>query len=155
MSYTPTVWQNGDVITAEKLNHIENGIASQGTKEFLISHGAELPSDVPVLPSGFEWEANRNYVGLYNIAEDRAASLEELLSLDANSIIAYFSLESEEYYQYVVPCCKTVEISYDPDNVQENQSITVTFECHYYNWDDEKVDAMGIGYMLTVSQGIS
>lgn len=25
--YTPTVWQTGDVITAEKLNKIENGIA--------------------------------------------------------------------------------------------------------------------------------
>lgn len=28
MSYTPTNWQTGDVITAEKLNNIENGIAS-------------------------------------------------------------------------------------------------------------------------------
>ena len=26
MAYTPTEWRNGDVITAEKLNHIENGI---------------------------------------------------------------------------------------------------------------------------------
>ena len=28
MSYEPTEWQNGDVITAEKLNKIENGIAN-------------------------------------------------------------------------------------------------------------------------------
>ena len=27
MSYTPNTWANGDVITAAKLNHIENGIA--------------------------------------------------------------------------------------------------------------------------------
>ena len=27
MSYTPTMWQCGDVITAEKMNKIENGIA--------------------------------------------------------------------------------------------------------------------------------
>ena len=26
MSYTPTVWVTGDVITDEKLNHLENGI---------------------------------------------------------------------------------------------------------------------------------
>lgn len=28
MSYTPTVWNTGDVITAEKLNHAEQGIAA-------------------------------------------------------------------------------------------------------------------------------
>ena len=26
MSYTKTTWQNGDTITAEKLNHIEDGV---------------------------------------------------------------------------------------------------------------------------------
>ena len=30
MSYTPTVWRTGDVITAEKLNKIEEGIANAG-----------------------------------------------------------------------------------------------------------------------------
>lgn len=30
MAYTPTVWATGDVITAEKLNKAENGIASAG-----------------------------------------------------------------------------------------------------------------------------
>ena len=28
MAYTPTEWKNGDVITAEKLNNIENGIVN-------------------------------------------------------------------------------------------------------------------------------
>lgn len=31
MSYTPTTWATGDVITAEKLNNIENGIANAGS----------------------------------------------------------------------------------------------------------------------------
>ena len=26
MAYTPTNWQTGDVVTAEKMNHIEDGI---------------------------------------------------------------------------------------------------------------------------------
>ena len=26
MAYTPTVWANGDVITADKLNKLENGV---------------------------------------------------------------------------------------------------------------------------------
>jgi len=28
MSYTKTVWQSGDVVTAEKLNNLENGVES-------------------------------------------------------------------------------------------------------------------------------
>ena len=34
MSYTPTEWQTGDVITAEKLNNMESGIA--GATEVLL-----------------------------------------------------------------------------------------------------------------------
>jgi hypothetical protein len=30
MSYTPTTWQTGDTITAEKLNKLENGVANAG-----------------------------------------------------------------------------------------------------------------------------
>ena len=30
MAYTPTVWQTGDTITAEKLNKLENGVANTG-----------------------------------------------------------------------------------------------------------------------------
>lgn len=29
MAYTPTVWANGDVITADKLNKLENGVANE------------------------------------------------------------------------------------------------------------------------------
>lgn len=27
MAYTPTTWQDGDIATAEKLNHLEQGVA--------------------------------------------------------------------------------------------------------------------------------
>ena len=30
MSYEPTVWETGDVVTAEKLNKLENGVANSG-----------------------------------------------------------------------------------------------------------------------------
>ena len=33
MSYTPTNWQTGDVITAEKLNKLENGVSSASGEE--------------------------------------------------------------------------------------------------------------------------
>ncbi len=43
MSYTPHEWQNAEQITAEKLNHIENGIAQSGggsgdSGVFVVSH---------------------------------------------------------------------------------------------------------------------
>ena len=40
MSYTPTTWQNGDVITAEKLNHMEDGVANsiQLPENALLAH---------------------------------------------------------------------------------------------------------------------
>lgn len=30
MSYEPTVWETGDVVTAQKLNKLENGVANSG-----------------------------------------------------------------------------------------------------------------------------
>lgn len=48
MSYTPTQWQTGDTITAEKLNHMEDGIAAAasggGSSNVLIVHGTIDPS---------------------------------------------------------------------------------------------------------------
>lgn len=29
MAYTPTTWKNGDTITAEKMNHLEQGVANE------------------------------------------------------------------------------------------------------------------------------
>ena len=36
MAYTPTEWQSGDIVTSEKLNKIENGIASAGSEVFMV-----------------------------------------------------------------------------------------------------------------------
>lgn len=38
MSYTPTQWATGDIITAEKLNKLENGVANAGGGGVLIVH---------------------------------------------------------------------------------------------------------------------
>ena len=37
MSYTPTDWKTGDLITAEKLNNMESGIAGGGAGLFVIN----------------------------------------------------------------------------------------------------------------------
>lgn len=38
MAYEPTVWQTGDVVTAEKMNKLENGVANSGGGGFLLVH---------------------------------------------------------------------------------------------------------------------
>ena len=38
MSYTKTTWSDGDVITAEKLNNIENGVESASSGSILVVH---------------------------------------------------------------------------------------------------------------------
>lgn len=50
MSYTPTEWNTGDIVTAEKLNKLENGVAGgSGDGNFIVNilfdettHGATL-----------------------------------------------------------------------------------------------------------------
>lgn len=37
MSYTPTNWQTGDTVTAEKLNKMESGIAAAAADPFIVT----------------------------------------------------------------------------------------------------------------------
>ena len=41
MAYTPTEWTSGDVITAEKLNKIEGGVAESGASALLVTPADE------------------------------------------------------------------------------------------------------------------
>lgn len=36
MSYTPTNWKTGDIVTSEKLNKLENGVADAGGSGWLV-----------------------------------------------------------------------------------------------------------------------
>ena len=44
MAYTPTEWSNGDVITAEKLNKIEGGVASGIKRVTVLRSGGDTDS---------------------------------------------------------------------------------------------------------------
>lgn len=44
MNYEKTTWQNGDIITAEKLNNIEDGVESNSYTQALISDGYDSTS---------------------------------------------------------------------------------------------------------------
>ena len=55
MAYEPTQWRSGDTITSERLNKMEQGIASGGSDEFYALHTtititpAENEGDVPTI----------------------------------------------------------------------------------------------------------
>lgn len=46
MSYTKQTWINGDTITAEKLNHIEDGISGSGGGALLVKYTATYDNDL-------------------------------------------------------------------------------------------------------------
>ena len=55
MAYTPTVWKHRDVVTADKLNKIENGIAEVSTMADNIEPGYTYKGSVETvgdLPAG-------------------------------------------------------------------------------------------------------
>ena len=62
MAYTPTEWKSGDVITAEKLNNIENGDASAGggsISEPIITFNQEPPQ--------MTWSCDKTFSELQNL----------------------------------------------------------------------------------------
>ena len=51
MSYTPTTWVTGDVITAEKLNNMESGIAEDGDVFIIHATGVASYGSVETTPT--------------------------------------------------------------------------------------------------------
>lgn len=49
MSYNPTQWKDGDLVTSAKLNKIEQGIAAGGGSGVPIIHATSLNGQPPVL----------------------------------------------------------------------------------------------------------
>lgn len=77
MAYTPTNWQTGDTITAEKLNHAEQGIKNNDTA---ISESAP----VVVFTAGNAVDISSGYPLVRFTAED-SASIDE--ALEDNKIV--------------------------------------------------------------------
>lgn len=49
MSYTPTNWKSGDVVTSTKLNKLEQGVAAAGGGALLVNGVYDAQSDTTVL----------------------------------------------------------------------------------------------------------
>ena len=71
MSYEKQTWANGDVITAEKLNHIEDGVASASGEEYVVtfteisgSSGGAFTSDKTATEAKAAYDAGQKVVGV-------------------------------------------------------------------------------------------
>lgn len=97
MAYTPTNWQTGDTITAEKLNHMEDGIFSLSGYDIVFTLDSSL--DTPALTasgasfeelsSGDEkkasyiHESGSGKIYLQSISFEQVSALSEPLPLEA------------------------------------------------------------------------
>lgn len=76
MSYTATNWQNGDIITAAKLNKAEQGVANMLCVYFVVNVDVDTtdatnPVYTPDMTSAeVIAEINRGRVPIYNFAHD-------------------------------------------------------------------------------------
>ena len=78
MSYTKQTWVTGDTITAEKLNHIEDGI--DGISDILI--------------------VNVDYTGSANVLDKTYTEIKNALLSGQNIIICYEDVDEDEQYGY-------------------------------------------------------
>lgn len=85
MAYTPTEWQTGDVVTAEKLNKIEGGIeeCSSNTSSVsgLVETSIDTQEDVMTINKSFN----------------------DLVAITQAGVLPFFSMleDSESYYGYL------------------------------------------------------
>lgn len=63
MAYTPTTWTSGDIITSQKLNKIENGVANAelGNKPLII----DISNDTLTKTAGEIYDAYTNGIPIY------------------------------------------------------------------------------------------
>ena len=71
MSYEKQTWASGDVITAEKLNHMEDGIADKEVLKITFTGGENnTTADVTAAEAEAAWNAGKIIIGYWsNIGE--------------------------------------------------------------------------------------
>ena len=96
MAYTPTIWNENDIITAEKLNNIENGISDLvldlGEVELTIEEGNLKGGVIYFNEEQIQKLSNENLIGvLATLKYDNTTFKTFLNKISTNSSIAYFS----------------------------------------------------------------
>lgn len=125
MAYTPTEWETGDVITAEKLNKMESGIAAN-------SAGMIIPTFTPV--SAVEASCDVSLSDLLNAITSGTGGLIAFLPIQGEpvqilNLVAYNADSGSEYASYRV-------VNVAETSIQVNQiayeSTGITIESYTY-----------------------
>ena len=72
MTYIPNAWATGDVVTAEKLNHMEEGIASNASNIFVVTftrNGATPTADASLTEIYNAFQAGAVVIGIMNVGD--------------------------------------------------------------------------------------
>lgn len=135
MAYTPTVWANGDVITATKLNKAENGIAAASVAE-LPSVAAADKGKVLTVDSSGDWIAA---AGPFVFVEEDAEGTLSLTWQQIHDAMAAGSLVLEKYvdadtqtvsFSLISNCGYTADpVKYSVEMFFFSTATTVTYSC--------------------------
>ena len=54
MSYTPTEWKTGDIVSSQRLNKLEEGVANAGTLTVHLNQGSESSASALVMDKTYQ-----------------------------------------------------------------------------------------------------
>lgn len=120
MSYTPTEWKTGDVITAEKLNNIESGIVGAGGGDSVIYYVDATCDD----DEGYYYVNQGTYANITN-----ALANGKIPYLRTNNVaLAFYSGKNdvdEYFFSRIVYNASTAKIDIDMFIIVKTDRISV------------------------------
>lgn len=118
MAYTKTTWNTGDVITAEKLNHMEDGIASGGVLLVNVTPTSET-----------EGTADKSYSEILEALQNgQIPVMFNEINGNINLYLKFnFLRPSEIYFGYSFPNKASMSIEYVYAMMEEEEPNTVYF----------------------------
>jgi len=123
MSYTPTEWNNGDVITAEKLNKLENGVAEGGSgggvlvihlnndTERLDKTWNEIHDAVPLVC----WDDENAYSWIYRCYKDDLEDVWYVEFIVPDGVVL-FEITNPDMYPHLAAPIEAINLD-DPNNL--------------------------------------
>lgn len=112
MAYIPTVWATGDVITAEKLNKMENGIAD--VSAYIVPVVYDADTSTTILQASFDDISSAVSAGRTVMTKDDLSNNETTISLLYR--LSYIADAEYPYHVYF----------YHPDDVDSYVASTST-----------------------------
>lgn len=138
MSYIPTLWQTGDIITANKLNNMENGIVSANSGEpFLITF---IYHDDPLLPYYTADKTLEEVSEAYNQGKWIIACEDD--SEDIFQLYSHYMGDTEEYFKF-----SRITTSYSYPG-GESPEYNFVFDNREFSFSDEGVYYNGFGVTI-------